>query len=95
METPKLSVLPYKGTRDFYPRDMKLRNWFYGVIRQSLENACFEEYEGPMLESLDLYAAKSGEELAKEQTYNFSDRGGRDLAIRPEMTPTVARMVAA
>ena len=95
METPKLSVLPYKGTRDFYPADMKLRNWFYGVIRKSLEGACFEEYEGPMLESLDLYAAKSGEELAKEQTYNFTDRGGRDLAIRPEMTPTVARMVAA
>ncbi len=94
METPKLSVLPYKGTRDFYPRDMKLRNWFFGRIRSTLERACFDEYEGPMLESLDLYAAKSGEELAKEQTYNFTDRGGRDLAIRPEMTPTVARMVA-
>ncbi len=91
----KLSVNPYKGTRDFYPRDMKLRNWFFGKIRKALENACFDEYEGPMLESLDLYAAKSGEELAKEQTYNFTDRGGRDLAIRPEMTPTVARMVAA
>ena len=90
----KLSVTPYKGTRDFYPRDMKLRNWFFGKIRTALESACFEEYEGPMLESLDLYAAKSGEELAKEQTYNFTDRGGRDLAIRPEMTPTVARMVA-
>ena len=94
METPKLSVTPYKGTRDFYPRDMKLRNWFFGKIRKTLENACFDEYDGPMLESLDLYAAKSGEELAKEQTYNFTDRGGRDLAIRPEMTPTVARMVA-
>ncbi len=93
MET-KLSVTPYKGTRDFYPRDMKLRNWFFGKVRRALEQACFEEYEGPMLESLDLYAAKSGEELAKEQTYNFTDRGGRDLAIRPEMTPTVARMVA-
>ena len=90
----KLSVTPYKGTRDFYPRDMKLRNWFFGKVRTALEQACFEEYEGPMLESLDLYAAKSGEELAKEQTYNFTDRGGRDLAIRPEMTPTVARMVA-
>ncbi|MBE6702056.1 MAG: histidine--tRNA ligase [Ruminococcaceae bacterium] len=90
----KLSVTPYKGTRDFYPRDMKLRNWFFGKIRRTLENACFDEYDGPMLESLDLYAAKSGEELAKEQTYNFTDRGGRDLAIRPEMTPTVARMVA-
>ncbi len=94
METPKLSVLPYKGTRDFYPQDMRLRNWFFGCIRRALEHACFEEYEGPMLESLDLYAAKSGEELAKEQTYNFTDRGGRGLAIRPEMTPTVARMVA-
>ncbi len=94
METPKLSVLPYKGTRDFYPQDMRLRNWFFGQIRTALEQACFEEYEGPMLESLDLYAAKSGEELAKEQTYNFTDRGGRGLAIRPEMTPTVARMVA-
>jgi histidyl-tRNA synthetase len=94
METPKLSVLPYKGTRDFYPRDMKLRNWFFGCVRTALEHACFEEYEGPMLESLDLYAAKSGEELAKEQTYNFTDRGERMLAIRPEMTPTVARMVA-
>ena len=90
----KLSVQPYKGTRDFYPAEMKLRNWFFGKVRTTLEQACFEEYDGPMLESLDLYAAKSGEELAKEQTYNFTDRGGRGLAIRPEMTPTVARMVA-
>lgn len=95
METPKLSVLPYKGTRDFYPRDMKLRNWFFGKIRTALENACFEEYNGPMLESLDLYIAKSGEEIANEQTYHFEDRGGRRLAVRPEMTPTVARLVAA
>ena len=94
MEMQKLSALPYKGTRDFYPNDMKLRNWFFGKIRRALETACFDEYEGPMLESLELYAAKSGEELAKEQTYNFTDRGGRELAIRPEMTPTVARMVA-
>ena len=90
----KLSVLPYKGTRDFYPDEMRLRNWFFGVIRETLETAAFEEYGGPMLESLDLYAAKSGEELATKQTYNFVDRGDRRLAIRPEMTPTVARMVA-
>lgn len=90
----KLSVLPYKGTRDFYPDEMRLRNWFFGVIREVLERAAFEEYGGPMLESLDLYAAKSGEELATKQTYNFVDRGDRRLAIRPEMTPTVARMVA-
>ncbi len=91
----KLSVQPYKGTRDFYPQDMRLRNWFYGVIRQSLERAAFDEYNGPMLESLALYAAKSGDEIANEQTYHFTDRGDRELAIRPEMTPTVARMVAA
>lgn len=91
----KLSMQPYKGTRDFYPQEMRLRNWFFGVIRRELENAAFDEYNGPMLESLDLYAAKSGEEIANKQTYNFVDRGDRRLAIRPEMTPTVARMVAA
>ena len=90
----KLSTQPYKGTRDFYPAEMRLRNWFFGVIRDVLEKSAFDEYNGPMLESLELYAAKSGEEIANEQTYNFTDRGERRLAIRPEMTPTVARMVA-
>ena len=90
-----LSTQPYKGTRDFYPDDMRLRNWFFGKIRKTLENAAFDEYNGPMLESLELYAAKSGEEIATKQTYNFVDRGDRSVAIRPEMTPTVARMVAA
>ena len=94
MMSEKLSTNPYKGTRDFYPQEMRLRNWFFGVIRNVLENSAFDEYNGPMLESLDLYAAKSGEEIANEQTYNFTDRGDRRLAIRPEMTPTVARMVA-
>lgn len=89
-----LSTQPYKGTRDFYPDDMLLRNWFFGKIRSALEVSAFEEYNGPMLESLELYAAKSGEEIATKQTYNFYDRGDRQLAIRPEMTPTVARMVA-
>lgn len=95
MSNEKLSTQPYKGTRDFYPADMKLRNWFFGKIRQSLSLSAFEEYGAPMIESLELYIAKSGEEIAKEQTYNFVDRGGRSLAIRPEMTPSVARMVAA
>ena len=90
-----LPTQPYKGTRDFYPDDMRLRNWFFGKIRSVLETAAFEEYNGPMLESLELYAAKSGEEIASKQTYNFMDRGDRLVAIRPEMTPTVARMVAA
>ena len=73
---------------------MRLRNWFFGKIRKTLETAAFDEYNGPMLESLELYAAKSGEEIANKQTYNFVDRGNRSVAIRPEMTPTVARMVA-
>lgn len=91
----KLSTQPYKGTRDFYPAEMQLRNWFFGVIRKTLETSAFEEYNGPMLESLEIYAAKSGEEIANEQTYHFTDRAERRLAMRPEMTPTVARMVAA
>ena len=90
-----LSTQPYKGTRDFYPADMRFRNWFFGKIREALELSAYEEYTAPMVESLELYIAKSGEEIAKEQTYNFTDRGGRALAIRPEMTPSVARMVAA
>lgn len=90
-----LSTQPYKGTRDFYPEEMRFRNWFFGIIRKTLENAAYEEYGAPMIESLELYIAKSGEEIAKEQTYNFTDRGNRQLAIRPEMTPSVARMVAA
>ena len=90
-----LSTQPYKGTRDFYPDDMRLRNWFFDKIRQTLERAAYEEYNGPMLESLDIYIAKSGEEIANKQTYNFADRGGRMVAIRPEMTPSVARIVAA
>ena len=90
-----LSTQPYKGTRDFYPEDMRLRNWFFGKIRNALELAAYDEYNGPMLESFDIYAAKSGIEIVNEQTYNFTDRGGRHLAVRPEMTPTVARRVAA
>ncbi len=90
-----LSTQPYKGARDFYPEDMELRNWFLGRVREVLTLAAFDEYNAPMLESLDIYVAKSGEELARKQTYNFEDRGGRQVAIRPEMTPSVARLVAA
>lgn len=90
-----LSVQPYKGTRDFYPEDMDLRNWFFGVIKETLHKFNYREYGGPMLESYDLYVAKSGEEIVNEQTYHFEDNGGRMLAVRPEMTPTVSRMVAA
>ena len=95
MSNNLLSTQPYKGTRDFYPAEMRFRNWFFGKIREVLLKSAYEEYNAPMLESFDIYAAKSGEELASTQTYNFMDRGDRHLAIRPEMTPSVARMVAA
>lgn len=91
----KLSLTPYKGTRDFYPEDMEFRNWMFEKFKEVLKKYTYQEYNGPVLEPLDLYAAKSGVELVTEQTYNFEDKGGRRLAIRPEMTPTVARMVAA
>ncbi len=94
-QSQKLTVKPYRGTRDFYPEHMYLRNHMFNIMRSVAELYGYEEYDGPMLENFDLYAAKSGEELVKEQLYHFVDRGNRHVAIRPEMTPTVARMVAA
>lgn len=89
-----LGTQPYKGTRDFFPEEMALRNWFFARMRQVAERYCYEEYNGPIVEPFALYTAKSGQELVNEQVYHFTDRGGREIAIRPEMTPTVARMVA-
>lgn len=83
-----------KGTRDFYPEDMAIRNWLYRNIRSVSESFGYQEYEGPFLESVALYAAKSGEELVKEQSFVFPDRGGDLITLRPELTPTLARMVA-
>ena len=83
-----------KGTRDFYPDAMRLRNWITDAWRRvSLRNG-FEEYDSPIFEYLDLFTAKSGPEIA-DQLFSFTDRGGRNLAIRPEMTPSLARMVNA
>jgi histidyl-tRNA synthetase len=90
-----LSTQPYKGTRDFYPEEMRSRRWMFGRLRQVVESFGYEEYDGPMLEPFDLYAAKTGEEIVNQQLYWLMDRGERKLAIRPEMTPTMARMVAA
>jgi histidyl-tRNA synthetase len=83
-----------KGTRDFYPQSMARRNWLYGLLRQVSESFGYQEYEGPCLEKIDLYAAKSGDELVKEQAFVFPDRGGEMITLRPELTPTLARMVA-
>jgi histidyl-tRNA synthetase len=90
-----LPTQPYKGARDFYPEDKRLQKYLFGTLREVVERYGYEEYDAPILESIDLYRAKSGEEIVNEQTYMFEDRGGRQVVIRPEMTPTVSRMVAA
>ena len=89
-----LSTQPYKGTRDFYPNDMRIQNWMFNKMRQVARAFGYQEYTGPMLEAFDLYAAKTGEEIVNHQLYWLMDQGERKLAIRPEMTPTLARMVA-
>ncbi|MCL5666752.1 MAG: histidine--tRNA ligase [Patescibacteria group bacterium] len=90
----KLSLEPYKGTRDFYPEDQFVQNYIFSVWRKVAESFGYLEYGASILEETDLYRAKTGEEIVNEQTYSFTDRGGRDVTIRPEMTPTIARMVA-
>ncbi len=90
-----LSPQPYKGTRDYYPEDKRVQNYIFDTWKKVVERFGYEEYGAPTLENLEIYAAKSGQELVNEQTYNFTDRGGRNVAIRPEMTPTISRMVAA
>ena len=94
IQNKKLSLEPYKGTRDFYPEDQFVQNYIFSVWRKVAESYGYLEYGASILEETDLYRAKSGEEIVNEQTYSFTDRGGRDVTIRPEMTPTVARMVA-
>jgi len=83
-----------KGTRDFYPDNMAIRRWMFDIIRDVSTRFGYQEYDGPCLEFIDLYAAKSGEELVKEQAFVFSSPGDDMLTLRPELTPTLARMVA-
>ncbi len=90
-----LSSQPYKGTRDYYPEDKRVQNYIFDTWKRVVEQFGYEEYGAPILENLEIYAAKSGQELVNDQTYVFTDRGGRTVAIRPEMTPSVSRMVAA
>lgn len=89
-----LSKNPYKGCRDFFPIDMRVRQFVEAKMKNAALAFGFEAYDGPLLEEVELYKAKSGEELINEQIYSFTDRGERLVAIRPEMTPTLARMVA-
>jgi len=83
-----------KGTRDFYPEDMAIRRWIYQKMQEVSELYGYVEFDGPFLERIDLYAAKSGEELVKEQAFVFPDRGGDLITLRPELTPSLARMIA-
>jgi histidyl-tRNA synthetase len=94
MQDKKLDTAPYKGVRDFYPEDMRIQNYIFSVMRTVAESFGYEEYSASLLEPTELYAAKSGEELVSEQTYTFEDRGGRSVTLRPEMTPSLARMIA-
>src|SRR5690242_1233004 len=82
------------GFRDFYPTELANRAHIMAAWREVAGRHAFVEYDGPPLEALDLYTKKSGEEIVA-QLYNFTDKGGREVALRPEMTPTLARMVAA
>ena len=82
------------GFRDFYPEDLSLRNHIFATWRSVAGRYGFEEYDGPPLEALELYTKKSGDEIV-QQLYSFQDKGDREVALRPEMTPTLARMVAA
>jgi len=90
----KISTQPYKGARDFYPEDKAIQNWMFDKWRQVVESYGYVEYDAPILEPTDLYLIKGSEEIIKEQTYTFKDRGDRSVTIRTEMTPSVSRMVA-
>src|SRR3989338_576453 len=91
----KLDTSPYKGVRDFYPEDMVVENYIFDTWRKIAKDSGYLEYSASLLEQTELYTEKSGAEIVNEQTFTFIDRGGRSVTLRPEMTPTLARMVAA
>jgi histidyl-tRNA synthetase len=88
-------IQPVKGTREFYPEQMALRNFIYEKVRAASQAFGYQEWDAPFIEPIDLYAAKSGEELVKKQSFTFEDRGGDLVTLRPELTPSLARMIAA
>ena len=89
-----LHTAPYKGARDFYPEDLRIRDYIFNVWEQTVKRFGYQKYDAPLIEPIELYQAKTSEEIVNEETYSFIDRGGRKVTIRPEMTPTVSRMVA-
>jgi histidyl-tRNA synthetase len=96
MKDTHLSTDSYKGVRDFYPEDMAIQRYIFDMWSRTAESFGFERYDASILEPSDLYRAKGAEnaEMVNEQTYTFTDRGEREVTLRPEMTPSVARMVA-
>jgi len=96
MTDKKLKTEPYKGVRDFYPKDMAIQRYIFDTWSKTAESFGFERYDASVLEYSDLYKSKGAEneEMVNEQTYTFTDRGDREVTLRPEMTPTIARMVA-
>lgn len=95
MSKDKLSTEPYKGVRDFYPQDQFVQDYIFEHMRTTCELFGYEEYNASLLEPTDLYRSKTSEEIITEQSYTFTDRGEREVTLRPEMTPTLARMIAA
>lgn len=91
----KLGTESYKGVRDFYPPDQFIQRYIFETMSRACEVFGYEEYSASILERAELYQSKTSEEIVNEQTYTFTDRGGREVTLRPEMTPTAARMVAA
>src|SRR5665213_2410437 len=90
----RVSTEPYKGVRDFYPRDQFFQRYLFEHMERVCELYGYEEYNASILEPAELYRSKTSEEIVNEQTYTFTDRGDREVTLRPEMTPTLARMVA-
>jgi len=90
----KNTVKAVKGTRDFYPEEMATISFLYETAKKVSESFGYQEWDAPILETIELYAAKSGEELVNEQSFVFEDRGGDRIALRPELTPSLARLVA-
>lgn len=95
MSTMALPTQPYKGSRDFYPESKRMQKFMFSRMREVCERFGYEEYDAPILEPTELYLNKGNQEIIDEQTYSFTDRGGRGVTIRTEMTPSVSRMVAA
>jgi histidyl-tRNA synthetase len=89
-----LSTQPYKGARDFYPEDKRIQKYMFNKLSKVVESFGYQGYDAPIIEPMELYLSKSSDEIISEQTYSFTDRGDRKVTLRPEMTPTVSRMVA-